>query len=85
LEQGPLLLLAALLLHGGDFFLGWLIPALLGQPQPARRTVSIEVGMQNLGLAVVLARSGFAASPIIASIRAVEVVKVEARRYARQW
>ena len=25
-------LLAALLLHGGGFFLGWLIPALLGQP-----------------------------------------------------
>jgi BASS family bile acid:Na+ symporter len=64
LEQGPLLLLAAVLLHGGGFLLGWLIPALLGQPQPVRRTVSIEVGMQNSGLAVVLARSGFAASPL---------------------
>ena len=74
LEQGPLLLLAALLLHGGGFFLGWLIPALLGQPQPVRRTISIEVGMQNSGLAVVLARSGFAASPLTALPGAISAV-----------
>lgn len=55
--------MAALLLHGGGFILGWLISALLRQPQPVCRTVSIEVGMQNSALAVVLARSGFAASP----------------------
>jgi hypothetical protein len=66
LEQGALLLLAALLLHGGGFLLGWLLPAALHQPPPVRRTVSIEVGMQNSGLAVVLARSGFAASPLTA-------------------
>ena len=63
-----------LLLHGGGFFLGWLIPALLGQPQPVRRTVSIEVGMQNSGLAVVLARSGFAASPLTALPGAISAV-----------
>jgi len=74
LEQGPLLLLAALLLHGGGFFLGWLIPALLGQPQPVRRTISIEVGMQNSGLAVVLARSGFAVSPLTALPGAISAV-----------
>lgn len=74
LEQGPLLLLAALLLHGGGFLLGWLIPALLDQPQPVRRTVSIEVGMQNSGLAVVLARSGFAASPLTALPGAISAV-----------
>lgn len=66
LEQGALLLVAALLLHGGGFFLGWLIPALLKQPQPVCRTVSIGVGMQNSCLAVVLARSGLAASPFTA-------------------
>ncbi len=51
-------LLAALLLHGGGFFLGWLIPALLGQPQPVSRTASIEVGLQNSGQAVVRAALG---------------------------
>ena len=74
LEQGPLLLLAALLLHGGGFGLGWLIPAAFGQPAAVRRTVSIEVGMQNSGLAVVLARSGFAASPLTALPGAISAV-----------
>jgi bile acid:Na+ symporter, BASS family len=74
LEQGSVLVLAALLLHGGGFLLGWLIPAVLGQPPPVRRTVSIEVGMQNSGLAVVLARSGFAASPLTALPGAISAV-----------
>jgi BASS family bile acid:Na+ symporter len=74
LAQGPQLLLAALLLHGGGFVLGWLIPALAGQPQAVCRTVSIEVGMQNSGLAVVLARSGFAASPLTALPGAISAV-----------
>jgi bile acid:Na+ symporter, BASS family len=73
-EQGPLLLLAALLLHGGGFLLGWLIPTLFAQSQPVRRTISIEVGMQNSGLAVVLARSGFAASPLTALPGAVSAI-----------
>jgi len=74
LAQGPLLLLAALLLHGGGFLLGWLIPAAARQPLAVRRTVSIEVGMQNSGLAVVLARSGFAASPLTALPGAISAV-----------
>ena len=74
LAEGPLLLLAGLLLHGGGFLLGWLIPALARQPQAVRRTVSIEVGMQNSGLAVVLARSGFAASPLTALPGAISAV-----------
>ena len=53
IEQGPRLLLACLLLHGGGFLLGHLIPRLLGEPVPVRSTISIEVGMQNSGLAVV--------------------------------
>lgn len=68
------LLLGTLLLHGGGFLLGWLIPALLRQPQAVRRTVSLEVGMQNSGLAVVLARSGFAASPLTALPGAISAV-----------
>ncbi len=55
-QQGPVLILACLLLHGGGFLLGWLIPRLAGQSVQAQRTISIEVGMQNSGLAVVLAR-----------------------------
>jgi BASS family bile acid:Na+ symporter len=74
LEQGLLLLLASLLLHGGGFLLGWLLAAVLGQPHAVRRTVSIEVGMQNSGLAVVLARSGFAASPLTALPGAISAV-----------
>ncbi|MCP9928459.1 bile acid:sodium symporter family protein [Cyanobium sp. CH-040] len=74
LDQGPLLLLAALLLHGIGFLLGWLIPSAAGQPPPVRRTISIEVGMQNSGLAVVLARSGFAAAPLTALPGAVSAV-----------
>ncbi len=74
LDRGPLLLFAALLLHGGGFLLGWLLAALAGQPQAVRRTVSIEVGMQNSGLAVVLARSGFPASPLTALPGAISAV-----------
>ena len=74
IEQGPRLLLACLLLHGGGFLLGHLIPRLLGEPVPVRRTISIEVGMQNSGLAVVLARSGGFASPITALPGAISAV-----------
>ncbi|MEX1316376.1 MAG: bile acid:sodium symporter family protein [Synechococcaceae cyanobacterium] len=74
LAQGPLLLLAALLLHGCGFLLGWLIPAAAGQPATVRRTLSIEVGMQNSGLAVVLARSAFAAAPLTALPGAISAV-----------
>jgi BASS family bile acid:Na+ symporter len=74
IEQGPRLLMACLLLHGGGFLLGHLIPRLLGEPVPVRRTISIEVGMQNSGLAVVLARSGGFASPITALPGAISAV-----------
>ena len=74
IEQGPRLLLACLLLHGGGFLLGHLIPRLLGEPVPVQSTISIEVGMQNSGLAVVLARSGGFASPITALPGAISAV-----------
>ena len=73
-QQGPVLILACLLLHGGGFLLGWLIPRLMGQTVQAQRTVSIEVGMQNSGLAVVLARSGGFASPLTALPGAISAV-----------
>lgn len=59
LHSGGRLLAAIGLLHSGGFLLGHVFARLLGFDEIIRRTVSIEVGMQNSGLAVVLARSGF--------------------------
>jgi BASS family bile acid:Na+ symporter len=59
LHSGGRLLLAVFLLHSGGFLLGYFFARLLGYEETIRRTVSIEVGMQNSGLGVVLARSSF--------------------------
>ena len=50
------LALAVFLLHAGGFSLGYLLSRLLGHPEPVRRTLAIEVGMQNSGLGATLAR-----------------------------
>jgi bile acid:Na+ symporter, BASS family len=55
---GPLLAAVALL-HIGGFALGYGLSKLLQLPAKRRRTVSIEVGMQNSGLGVVLANKHF--------------------------
>jgi BASS family bile acid:Na+ symporter len=47
-------------LHAGGFALGYLAAKLAGFQPHIARTVSIEVGMQNSGLGVVLARRHFA-------------------------
>ncbi len=73
-SQGPLLLLAVVLLHSGGFVLGYWFTALAGEPVMVRRTVSIEVGMQNSGLAVVLARTGGLMSPLTALPGALSAV-----------
>lgn len=52
---GGRLLLAVGLLHAGGFTLGYVIGRLAGYDALVRRTLSIEVGMQNSGLGVVLA------------------------------
>ena len=57
--SGGILLLAVFLLHIGGFGLGYLFAKLLGYDRLVCRTVSIEVGMQNSGLGVVLARQHF--------------------------
>jgi len=59
-ESGGLLLFAVFLLHAGGFLLGYFFAQLFGYDKIIRRTVSIEVGMQNSGLGVVLARKHFA-------------------------
>jgi len=66
MAAAPKLLAAVALLHLGGFGLGYLFARILGAPLSARRTISIEVGMQNSGLGAVLARSSFPALPLAA-------------------
>jgi len=60
------LALAALLLHVLGFALGYAISRVLRYPVDVARTVSIEVGMQNGGMAAMLARKNFPLEPLAA-------------------
>lgn len=66
LEHFGRLALAVVLLHSSGFLLGWGLSRLVGLPVRDGRAVSIETGMQNSGLAAVLARTHFAANPLTA-------------------
>ncbi len=59
LESGLLLIFSILTLHCLGFFLGYIISKTLGSDENNSRTVSVEVGMQNSGLATELARGNF--------------------------
>ncbi|KAK4801952.1 hypothetical protein SAY86_000155 [Trapa natans] len=59
LMSGKQVLLAASLLHASGFFFGYLLSRLLGLDKVSSRTISIEVGMQNSVLGVVLASQHF--------------------------
>jgi BASS family bile acid:Na+ symporter len=52
-------------LHAGGFLLGYAASRVVSGDEIAARTISIEVGMQNSGLGVVLARQNFP-SPLFA-------------------
>jgi BASS family bile acid:Na+ symporter len=56
-EHFGVLMLAVFLLHGLAFLLGYGLAKLLRFPLVDRRTVSIEVGMQNSGLGSALAKT----------------------------
>ena len=58
-EAGGRMVAAVLWLHGGGFALGWGLSRLARQEERTARTISIEVGMQNSGLGVVLAQRHF--------------------------
>ncbi len=58
-EAGGRLVLAVTILHAGGFLLGWGLSRLAQQEEKTARTISIEVGMQNSGLGVVLAQRHF--------------------------
>ena len=65
LQAGLVLLAAVGCLHAGGFLLGYCLSRLFHCDDVAAKTISIEVGMQNSGLGVVLARQNFA-SPLVA-------------------
>lgn len=65
LDSGLRLILAVFLLHSLGFLLGDRLSRILGGSVIASRTVSIEVGMQNSGLGVVLAGQNFP-DPLVA-------------------
>ncbi|MFC3996981.1 bile acid:sodium symporter family protein [Nocardiopsis sediminis] len=60
LSAGPLVALAVILHNGLGLALGYGAARITGLPETARRAVSVEVGMQNSGLAATLAAGHFA-------------------------
>jgi BASS family bile acid:Na+ symporter len=72
-ESGLALLGAVFMLHGVAFASGYAFARLFGFENIVCRTVSIEVGMQNSGLATVLARAHFA-NPLTAIPCAISAV-----------
>ena len=65
LLSGGLVIIVVVMLHNvGGLCLGYCIGRLLGMTSAKRRAVSVEVGMQNSGLACSLATLHFAAFPL---------------------
>lgn len=59
LSSGLQVVIAVLALHGSGFFFGYWFSRLLGIDVSSSRTISIEVGMQNSVLGIVLATQHF--------------------------
>ncbi|KDP42434.1 hypothetical protein JCGZ_00231 [Jatropha curcas] len=68
-----IIMLSVFLLHFAGFFLGYISAAICGFGEQQRRAISIEVGMQNSSLGVVLATSHFT-SPMVALPPAMSAV-----------
>ena len=89
LAGGMVIILVVILHNLCGLGLGWLIGRLLRLPDSKRRAISIEVGMQNSGLASSLATLHFAAYPMATIPGAVFSVwhnisgAIVARIYAR--
>ncbi len=63
LKAGAIIFLAIFLHNTGGYLLGYGAALLFRMPRPRRRTLSIEVGVQNAGLGTVLAGKHFAGLP----------------------
>ena len=66
MTTGPLVVAVVMLHNICGYALGYLVGRLLGLTKEQMRTLSIEVGMQNSGLATSLATMHFAAMPMAA-------------------
>ncbi len=69
--SGALIFLTIFLHNSLGYVLGYLVGCITRMPRPKRRTLSIEVGMQNAGLATVLAGRHFPAMPEAAVASAI--------------
>jgi BASS family bile acid:Na+ symporter len=65
LKSGLQLIGAVFCLHLFGFLFGYVLSRIVSKDEVSARTISIEVGMQNSGLGVVLARQNFT-NPIVA-------------------
>lgn len=65
IDNAGRLTLALTLLHGCGFVVGYWLPRLFRFHDDIARTVAIEVGMQNGGMAAMLAKKHFAADPLV--------------------
>ncbi|XVE63287.1 hypothetical protein DITRI_Ditri07aG0007700 [Diplodiscus trichospermus] len=59
LASGKQVVLASSLLHASGFFFGYILSRMLGLDVASSRTISIEVGMQNSVLGIILATQHF--------------------------
>ncbi|HAW98144.1 MAG TPA: hypothetical protein DCX67_06385 [Opitutae bacterium] len=74
LANWEVLTASVLALHFGGFALGYAMAALTGLARDERRTLSIEVGMQNSGLGMALASKHFATLPMVPAPCALSAV-----------
>lgn len=65
IQSAGILILGVVSLHASGFFFGYVLSWLLIRNRKTARTISIEVGMQNSGLGVVLSRNNFP-DPLVA-------------------
>jgi bile acid:Na+ symporter, BASS family len=65
MSSGAALFASVFSLHAFGFLFGYILARWMGSSDIVAKTISIEVGMQNSGLGVVLARQNFA-SPLVA-------------------
>ncbi len=74
LTYGVELILAVAMLHAGGFLMGYQFARIFGCHTQSARTISIEVGMQNSGLAIVLAKQAFPMLPLAPVVGAISVL-----------
>ena len=86
LQVGPLLILACLIHSTAGFSLGYFVSRLLGRDQLTCRTIALEVGLQNSGMAAGLAKSlGKVATLGLAPIVFGPVMNIIASTLANWW